>query len=80
MPASSGVLAVLQLSRGELPQDFLVGIPELAHQQRPVLAVQRQDAHAAGVVHHLPEGLAAVGQADGVPPDMEDAAVKNGLA
>ena len=72
-----GILSILQFSRRKLPQDLLVGIPELAHQQRPVLTVQGQYAHAAGVVCHLPKGLPAVGQPDGIPPDMEDAAVKN---
>ena len=75
-----GVLAVLQLSGGNLPQDLLVGIPELAHQQRQVLIVQGQYAHAAGVVHHLPGSLLAVGQADGIPPDVEYTPVKYFLA
>ena len=76
----SGVLAVFQLSGRNLPQDLFVGVAVLTHQQRLVLVVQGQHAHAAGVVHHLAEALASIGQLHRVPPDMQDMAVKDFLA
>ncbi len=74
-----GVLAVLQLSGGNLPQQLHIGVPELAHQQHPVFIVQGHHAHPARMVHHLPDGLLAVGQQGRIPPDMQDLPVKNFL-
>ena len=45
-----------------------------------VVFVQRQNAHAAGVIDHLAGGGVAVGQFHLIHVDLHNAAVKNGLA
>ena len=55
-------------------------IAVLAHQGHLSLVIQGQDTHAAGVVHHLPQAVAAVGQQYLVAPHTNDAAIIDRVA
>ena len=48
------------------------GITVLAHAVGEALVVHRQDAHAAGVFHDLPERRFPVGQADEIHIQIDD--------
>src|SRR5699024_11941628 len=67
-----GVLAGLQLAGGQLPQLLLHGVAELPHHADGPVLVVRQDAGAAVVVDHVPQGGGAVLQQGGVPGDGDE--------
>ena len=75
-----GVLAGFQLAGGQLPQLLLHGVAELPHHADGPVLVVRQDAGAAVVVDHVPQGGGAVLQQGGVPGDGDDPALVYGLA
>ena len=69
------LLALFPLAGGDLQQRAAEGVAVLPHQQHAAVILQRQNAHAAGMLHHLPHGGIAVGQQHLVPPHADDAAV-----
>ena len=75
-----GILPRLQLPGGDLHHHLAVGVAELALQIDVPLPVQGGHRRAAGVVDHLPDGGAAVGQLHLIPVELQQDAVKGQLA
>ena len=75
-----GVLALFQLTGGQLPQLLLHGVAELAHHADGAVLKVGQDARTAVVMHHLAGSGLAVFQQRGVLGQGDDPPLEQGLA
>ena len=75
LAADKGVFPLFPLAGGHLQHHLPIGIAELAHHEHLHIVGQGRHADPAGMLHHLPLGRIAVGQADIVHPQVDDAAL-----
>jgi hypothetical protein len=72
-------LAAVALASGQLQQDLGQWVAVLAHQHHAAIVQQRHHGHGAAVLDEFTRGGAAVGQADGVTPNLEEATAEQRL-